>query len=141
MNEAKRRIGNLATGACFGFLGVEFLRLRSRTCKWRAYEPPLLKKRTVLLRKLKAVYRGDQSQPIERVIYLITPIVWGWVRDFAVGDASRCFGFIKDWVEKKVRRHLMLARNLRGFGWKRWSRRWLYDELGLFRHYRVHRRQ
>ncbi len=22
-----------------------------------------------------------------------------------------------------------------GFGWKRWSRRWLYDGLGLFREY------
>jgi RNA-directed DNA polymerase len=57
------------------------------------------------------------------------------VNYFAIGDASRCFGFIKDWVEKKVRRHLMRARNRQGFGWKRWSRRWLYDELGLFNDY------
>ena len=33
---------------------------------------------------------------------------------------------IKDWVEKKVRRHLMQARNRRGFGWTRWNRQWLY---------------
>jgi len=25
------------------------------------------------------------------------------------------------------------------FGWKRWSRRWLYEELGLFNNYRVKR--
>jgi hypothetical protein len=25
----------------------------------------------------------------------------------------------------------------RGFGWKRWSSRWLYDTLGLFAEYRV----
>ena len=25
----------------------------------------------------------------------------------------------------------------RGFGWKRWSRRWLYAVLGLFHNYRV----
>ena len=49
------------------------------------------------------------------------------------------FDFIKDWVEKKVRRHLMRARNRRGFGWKRWSRRWLYEELELFNNYRVRR--
>jgi hypothetical protein len=24
-----------------------------------------------------------------------------------------------------------------GFGWKRWSKRWLYEELGLFSEYRV----
>jgi RNA-directed DNA polymerase len=139
INEAKSRIVNLATGESFGFLGFEFRRVRSRSGKWRAYYPPLLKKRTVLLRKLKAVFRGYQSQPIDRVIDVITPIVRGWVRYFAVGDASRCFGFIKDWVEKKVRRHLMRARKLRGFGWKRWSRRWLYEELGLFNDYRVQR--
>jgi hypothetical protein len=31
-----------------------------------------------------------------------------------------------------VRRHLMRARNRQGFGWQRWSKRWLYDKLGLF---------
>jgi len=29
------------------------------------------------------------------------------------------------------------ARMRQGFGWKRWSRRWLYDALGLFSDYRV----
>jgi len=48
-------------------------------------------------------------------------------------------GFVKDWVEKKVRRHLMRARKRRGFGWKRWSRQWLYTHLGLFKDYRVQR--
>jgi RNA-directed DNA polymerase len=139
INEAKSRIVDLAKGESFGFLGFEFRRIRSRTGKWRAYYPPQLKKRTALLRKLKDIFRRHQAQPIDRVIYLITPIVRGWVRYFAIGDASRCFGFIKDWVEKKVRRHLMRARNLRGFGWKRWSRQWLYDKLGLFNHYRVQR--
>jgi RNA-directed DNA polymerase len=54
----------------------------------------------------------------------------GWVNYFAIGDAGRCFGFIKAWVEKTARRHLRRARKLPGFGWKRWSRRWLYDALG-----------
>jgi hypothetical protein len=39
----------------------------------------------------------------------------------------------------RFRRHLMRARKRRGFGWKRWSRQWLYQRLGLFNHYRVHR--
>ena len=29
----------------------------------------------------------------------------------AVGHASECFGFVKDWVEKKIRRHMLRARN------------------------------
>ena len=54
-------------------------------------------------------------------------------------DVDEGFSFVKDWVEKKVRRHLMRARKRKGFGWQRWSRRWLYDELGLFKDYRVRR--
>jgi RNA-directed DNA polymerase len=139
INEAKSRTVDLAKGESFGFLGFAFRRVRSRTGKWRAYYPPLPKKRTALLRKLKDLFRRHQSQPIDRVIALITPVVRGWVRYFAIGDASRCFSFVKDWVEKKVRRHLMRARKRRGFGWKRWSRQWLYKKLGLFNDYHVRR--
>ena len=68
---------------------------------------------------------------------LINPVLRGWVNYFAIGNSSRCFSYVKGWVEKKVRRHLMRVRNCKGFGWKRWSRRWLYDQLGLFNHYQV----
>jgi RNA-directed DNA polymerase len=139
INEEKSRLVDLAHGEHFSFLGFDFRRVRSRRGVWRAWYPPMLKKRTALVRKLKEIFRRHQSQPIDRVISLINPILRGWVQYFAVGDASRCFGFIKDWVEKKVRRHLMRARKRRGFGWKRWSRQWLYQRLGLFNNYRVHR--
>jgi len=61
------------------------------------------------------------------------------VNYFAVGHSSECFSFIKDWVEKKVRRHLAGAQKRRGFGWERWSRPWLYNILKLFNGYRVRR--
>ena len=35
--------------------------------------------------------------------------------------------------------HLAHAQKRQGFGWERWSRRWLYDTLGLFNGYRVRR--
>jgi hypothetical protein len=139
----ERRGGSLLErckqGESFGFLGFEFRRIRSLQGKWRPYYPPKLKQRTALLRKLKEVFRRFVSQPADRVVQLINPILRAWVNYFALGDASRCFSFVKDWVEKKVRRHLMRARNRQGFGWKRWSRRWLYDELRLFNNYRVRR--
>ncbi len=73
------------------------------------------------------------------VIAKINPILRGWVNYFAVGNSSRCFSFIRMWVEKKLRRLLAKARQRRGFGWKRWSNRWLYDGLGLFNEYRIRR--
>jgi RNA-directed DNA polymerase len=139
INEEKSRIVDLGKGESFGFLGFEFRRVRSRKGTWRPRYTPKLKKRTALLEKLKDIFHCFQSQPIGRVVALINPILRGWVQYFAIGDASRCFGFVKDWVEKKVRRHLRRARGLRGFGWNRWSRRWLYDHLGLFSGYRVSR--
>jgi RNA-directed DNA polymerase len=139
INEEKSRHVDLAKGESFGFLGFEFRWMRSLQGKWRPYYPPKLKQRTTLLRKLKDIFRRFDSQPVGRVVQLINPIVRGWVNYFAIGDSSLCFGAVKDWVEKKVRRHLMRARNRQGFGWRRWSRRWLYGELGLFNNYRVRR--
>ena len=81
--------------------------------------------------------RVAEAKPIARVISLINPMLRGWVNYFAVGHSSECFGHIKDWVEKKVRRHLAHAQKRRGFGWERWSRPWLYNTLKLFHGYRV----
>jgi RNA-directed DNA polymerase len=139
INEEKSRLANLAKGNSFGFLGFEFRRILSRTGKWRPNYAPKLKKRTALLAKLRDVFRGFVSQPVGRVIEVINPMLRGWVNYFAVGHASECFAFIKNWVEKKIRRHLMRAGKRKGFGWKRWSREWLYGELGLFNLYRVRR--
>jgi RNA-directed DNA polymerase len=137
INEEKSRCVDLAKDGCFGFLGFEFRRVRSLRGSWRAHYTPKLKKRTDLLRRLKAVFRAHESQPIGRVVQRINPILRGWVNYFAVGHASRTFKFVRDWVEKKARRHLQRARKHRGFGWKRWSRKWLYEEAGLYNGYRL----
>ena len=137
INEEKSRIVDLGRGESFGFLGFDFRRVRSRRGVWCARYTPKLKKRTALLRKLKDVFRRFQSQPVDRVIKLINPMLRGWVAYFAVGNSSECFGFIKDWVEKKIRRHMARARNRKGFGWKRWSTQWLYESLRLYNGYKV----
>src|SRR5277367_6434860 len=121
INEEKSRIVDLDRGESFGFLGFDFRRMRSLRGVWRAHYTPKLKKRTALLRKLKDVFRRHQSQPIGRVVKSINPVLRGWVNYFAVGHASECFGFVKDWVEKKIRHHMLRARNRQGFGWARWS--------------------
>jgi hypothetical protein len=139
VNEEKSRVVDLAKGESFGFLGFEFRRIRSLGGVWRAQYAPKLKKRTALLGKLKEIFRRFRSEPVGRVVQLINPILRGWVNYFAVGHSSRCFSFVRDWVEKKMRRHLMRARQRRGFGWRRWSRPWLYEGLGLFNGYRVRR--
>jgi RNA-directed DNA polymerase len=141
LNEEKSRMVALARGATLSFLGCDFRRIKSRRGGWRPWYTPRQKKRTALRRKLKERFRRYESQPVDRGLALIHPSLRGWVRYVAVGDSSRCFGVIKDGVEKKVRRHLRRARNRKGLGWKRWRRRWRYGTLRLFHNYRVSRPQ
>ena len=137
VNEEKSRKVDLQQGESFGFLGFEFRRVRSRRGRWMPLLLPKGKKRTALLGKLKDIFRASRSQPVGGVIEKINPILRGWVKYFAVGHSSRCFSYIRYWVEKKIRRHLARACQRQGFGWKRWSRDWLYGTLGLFSEYRV----
>jgi RNA-directed DNA polymerase len=137
LNEEKSRVVDLERGECFGFLGFDFRRVRTPKGRWMPLVTPKMKKRTELLRKLKGILNRSRSQPLRGVIAKINPILRGWVNYFAIGHSSRCFSFIRLWVEKKIRRLLAKARQRRGFGWKRWSSRWLYERLGLFSEYQV----
>ena len=139
INEDKSATVDLDRGESFGFLGFDFRRVRALSGARRPQFTPKLKKRTALVGKLRDIFRRFQSQPVDRVIELINPILRGWVNYFAVGHSSRCFSFVQDWVEKKIRRHMLRARKRRGFGWTTWNRQWLYETLGLFNGYRVRR--
>jgi RNA-directed DNA polymerase len=137
VNPDKTRMVDLTQGETFSFLGFDFMRSKTRRGKWGVWVTPKMKARTALLRKLKEAFRRHTSQGMDRVIYLINPILRGWVNYFRIGSSSRCFGYVRDWVEKKIRRHLMRARKLPGFGWDRWSKACFYKTLGLFNDYRV----
>jgi RNA-directed DNA polymerase len=137
INDEKSRMIDLERGESFGFLGFDFRYLRSLRGRMRPHYTPKLKKRTALLRDLKEVFRRHRSQPIDRVINLINPKLRGWVNYFAVGHSSECFRYVKEWIERKVRRHMAHARKRQGFCWARWSRSWLYKTLKLFNDYGV----
>jgi RNA-directed DNA polymerase len=137
INEEKSRVVDLAKGESFGFLGFQIRLGRTNAGKPMPLRIPQTKKRTALLQELKKVFRSSRSQPVQRVIETINPILQGWVNYFAKGNASRCFRTMRLWVEQRIRRHLTRASQRRGFGWKRWSSQWIYDTLGLFNEYRV----
>jgi RNA-directed DNA polymerase len=137
VNEEKTRTVELAAGDSFNFLGFTYSRNRSARGRWWTYYRPQSKKRTALLRRLKEVFRGYRSQPVGRIVAIINPILRGWVAYFRIGNASKCFRYVRLWVEKKVRRHLMRARKRGAFGWKRWSTKWLEETVGLYADYGI----
>jgi RNA-directed DNA polymerase len=98
---------------------------------------PQMKKRTELLRKPKSISNRSRSEPLRGVIDQINRILHGWANYFAIGHSSRCFSFIRPWVEKKIRRLLAKAQQRRGSVWKRWGSRWLHHGPGLLGEYKV----
>jgi RNA-directed DNA polymerase len=137
INEEKSRTVDLARGESFGFLGFDFRRVRGLAGKWRPQYTPKMKKRTALLQTLREIFRRYRSQPVQWVVDSINPILRGWVNYFAIGYSTRCFQYVKRWVEFKVRRHLLRAQKRQGLGWNRWSTQGLHATFGLFNGYRV----
>jgi RNA-directed DNA polymerase len=136
LNEEKTQLIDLRRDETFNFLGFTFRRTKMNQGEG-ILRTPKMEARTKLLRKLKETFKRHRSQPIKRVIDLINPILRGWVNYFRIGNSSRCFKYVKDWVEKKCRRHLMRAKKLKGFGWERWSKSWFYETLGLYSDYKI----
>jgi len=139
INEDKSRMVDLRKEESFAFLGFQFRRILSFQRRWRPHYAPKLKKRTALFATLREIFQQYVSWPVEFVIAKINPVLRGWVNYFRIGHSSSCFTMVKEWVERKVRRHLMRARGRPGFGWKRWSSSWFYERLGLFTDYKLRR--
>lgn len=138
INEDKTKIGNIDEGFEFSFLGFSIRRKITRGGKKGLLTIPLQKKRNELLEKLRDKFdRLGKCGILQIVINEINEILAGWLNYFRVGNSARCFSYIKDWVEKKIRRYMMRARGKRGYGWKRWSYEYLYESLGLYNNYKV----
>jgi len=50
------------------------------------------------------VQEGSIGGAARSLIATINPILRGWVNYFATGYSSRCFSFVRNWVEMKVRK-------------------------------------
>lgn len=137
VNTEKSKEVDVTKKESFDFLGFTYRRVVTKRKKIGVKYSPKMEKRRDLIQKLKKEMRSCRSQPASRMISKINPILRGWVNYFRIGTSSRTFQYIKDWVIKKVRRHLMRQRQRKGFGWSRWSNEWIYDKLGLYSEYKI----
>ncbi|WP_146695843.1 group II intron maturase-specific domain-containing protein [Orientia tsutsugamushi] len=136
LNEKKTKTVDLRNGETFSFLGFDFRLVQTKQCKIEIQKKPKMRARTSLLKRLKEIFRKFISQPVDRVIHLINPILRGWINYFRIGNSSRfVLEYVMDLVEKKVSRHLIQSCGLKGFRWKRWSRRELYEKMELYNDY------
>ncbi|WP_235599755.1 group II intron maturase-specific domain-containing protein [Kosmotoga sp. DU53] len=90
-----------------------------------------------MLTKLKHEFRKNRSQSVEKVVEKVNPILRGWLNYFRIGHSSKCFGYVRQRVEMKLRRHMMRSRGREGFGWKRWSREEIQKITGIYNDYEI----
>jgi RNA-directed DNA polymerase len=137
LNQEKTRIVDLEQGESFTFLGFCFWQCKTLKGALGASYMPTQKARKEVITKLKRCFRKHKSQSTEHLITTANSILRGWTNYFKIGHSTRCFSYVKQWVEKKLRRHLSKTRKRKGFGWKRWSKEWIYNTLKLYNNYRV----
>ncbi len=87
MNYEKTRIVDLSCDETFSFLGFDYRRVKTQRGVWGIRITPRMKARTALLRDLKEVFRRHKSQPVDRVIYLINPMLRGWANYFRIDNS------------------------------------------------------
>ncbi len=141
MNLEKTKVVDLLKGESFGFLGFDLRRVNKRDNKGPlVLMTPKKKARKAIKAKIRDKIKAGGSIPAKDIIERINDSVGGWVNYFRVGNSSRAFSEVRDYLEMKVRTLLTRRkrRKKRSVGWQRWSNEYLYDVLELYWDWKIH---
>ena len=141
LNREKTKLVDTLIGEAFGFLGFDLRRVRKR--KGEGYYllmTPKKKTRKAIKARVRDIIRGGGAVPAKAIVTHINATLVGWVNYFRVGNSSRAFSEVRDYVEMKVRTLLTRRkrRRKRSIGWRRWSNEYLYEVLGLYWDWKIH---
>ena len=140
LNREKTKVVNTLRGEAFGFLGFELRRVRKRKGEGHfILMTPKKKARKAIKAKIRDIIAHGGATPAPELVKQINAALAGWVNYFRVGNASRAFSEVRDYVEMKVRTLLTRRKRRRksSVGWRRWSNEYLYDVLGLYWDWKV----
>lgn len=141
LNREKTNVVDTLHGEAFGFLGFDLRRVPKRNGKgYFILMTPKKKARKAIKAKVREIIRHGGATPVKTLIERINAALAGWVNYFRVGNSSRAFSEVRDYVEMKVRTLLTRRkrRRKRSVGWRRWSNEYLYGILGLFWDWKIH---
>lgn len=136
MNEEKTKLVNMERGETFGFLGFEYRLIQMKQRKMILMRPKK-KKVQAIMEKVREHLTEKRNQNVGQMVKGLNSILRGWVDYYRVGHSSKEFGFIRQWVERKVRRFVRKSQGRNGFGWKEWSSRVVYEDWGLYNDYQI----
>lgn len=141
LNQEKTQVVNTLKDEAFGFLGFDLRRVPKREGKgYLVLMTPKKKARKAIKAKIRDIIRRGGATPAKVLVARLNAALAGWVNYFRVGNSSRAFSEVRDYLEMKVRTLLTRRkrRQKRSVGWRRWSNEYLYDVLGLFWDWKVH---
>ena len=116
---------NTLDGDAFGFLGFDLRRVRKREGGGHYLQmTPKKKARQTIKAKIRDITRHSWATPIKRVVEKLNAALAGWVNYFRVGNSSRAFSEVRDYLEMKIRTLLTRRKRRRksSVGWRRWSK-------------------
>jgi len=135
LNLEKTRMVNTLRGEAFGFLGFDLRRVRNQSGdRYFILMTPKKKARKAVKAKVRDIIRRGGATPMPELVKQINATLAGWANYFRVGNASRAFSEVRDYVEMKIRTLLTRRKRRRksSVGWRRWSNEYLYGVLGLY---------
>jgi len=135
LNAEKTKVVDTLKGEDFGFLGFDLRRVQNRqTGRHYILMTPKKKARIAIKAKIRTTIQRGGATPTKALVKRLNANVAGWVNYFRVGNSSRAFGEIRDYLEMKIRTLLTRRKRRRktSVGWRRWSNEYLYGVLGLY---------
>jgi RNA-directed DNA polymerase len=141
LNREKTKIVDTLKGEAFGFLGFDLRRKRKREKDgYYIYMTPKKKARKAIKAKIRDIIATGGASTAAELVTKINVAVAGWVNYFRVGNSSRAFSEVRDYMEMKIRTLLTRRkrRRKRSVGWRRWSNEYLYGVLGLYWDWKLH---
>ena len=124
MHPEKTKLVKTLQGEAFGFLGCDLRRVRKRTGEgYSLLMTPKKKARKAIKATIRDIIRSGGATPPTTIVSRINAALAGWVNYFRVGNASRAFSEVRDYMERKVRTLLTRRKRRRksSVGWQRWS--------------------
>jgi len=135
LNREKTRIVDTLKDEAFGFLGFDLRRVhKPEKDGYFVLMTPRKKARKAIKAKIREIIVHGGALTAAALVAKINAAVAGWVTYFRVGNSSRAFSEVRDYMEMKIRTLLTRRkrRHPRSIGWRRWSNEYLYDVLGLY---------
>jgi RNA-directed DNA polymerase len=135
LNREKTQVVDTLNGEAFGFLGFDLRRVpKSGGNGYFIVMTPKKKARKAIKARIRDIIRRGGATPVKVLVARINAVLAGWVDYFRVGNSSRAFSEVHNYLEMKIR--TLLTRRKRrskcSVGWRRWSNEYLCEVLGLF---------